>query len=59
MQAPPPIVPNVDVDVDVVGVAEAMMMSMVAHTSLLLVAIELVGKTPSANYFTHPMTVGA
>jgi hypothetical protein len=34
----------VDVDVDAVGVTEAMMMSMATHTSLLLTAIELVGK---------------
>jgi hypothetical protein len=44
MRAPPTIVR--DVDVDVVGVAEGMMMSMVyvVHTSSLLVVIELVVK---------------
>jgi hypothetical protein len=46
------------VDVDVVGVAEAMMMSMAAHTSSLLTAIELVEKPLSADYTTHSTTVG-
>jgi hypothetical protein len=48
----------VDVDVDVVGAAEAMMISMAAHTSLLPTTIELVGKPLSTDYITHSMTVG-
>jgi hypothetical protein len=46
-------------DVDVVGAAEGIMMSMAAHKSLLLAAIELVVKPLSANYSTHSTTVGA
>jgi hypothetical protein len=45
-------------DVDAVGVVEGMMMSMTAHTSSLLAAIELVGKPLSANYSTHSRIVG-
>jgi hypothetical protein len=47
------------VDVDVMGDTEGMMMSMAAHTSSLLAAIELVGKPLLADYSTQSTTVGA
>jgi hypothetical protein len=45
-----------DVDMDVMGAAEAMMMSMVAHTSSLLIAIELVKKPLLVDCTTHSTT---
>jgi hypothetical protein len=52
VQAPPLIVQDIDVDVDVMGAATAMMMSMVAHTSSLLTIIELVEKPLSGDCST-------
>jgi hypothetical protein len=48
-----------DVDVDIMGATEGMMMSIVSHTSSLLAAIELVRKSQSADYSIHSTTVGA
>jgi hypothetical protein len=53
----PPIV--WDVDIDVMGVANEMMMSMGAPTSPLLEAIELVVITMLADYFIPSTTMGA
>jgi hypothetical protein len=58
VQAPPPPVRDVDVDVDIVDAAEAMMMSMVVHTSSLLTEIELVRKPLSADRSTHSTRQG-
>lgn len=57
MQAPAPIVG--DVDVDVMIATDMMMMSMGVPTSMLLESIKLVVIMMLADYFTPLKTVGA